>query len=76
MPFGIPQLMMAFTADEQPDWAMVDARDRRSASRRCSKRRDRADIPVPTVVPGANAWQGGGRSAQTRLEEVELRNRR
>jgi hypothetical protein len=76
VPLGIPQLMMAFTADEQLDWAMVEARDRRYGVSTMQKRRDRADIPVPTVLPGANAWQDGGRSAQTRLEQVELRNRR
>lgn len=76
VPLGIPQLMMAFTADEQLDWAMVEARDRRHGVSTMQKRRDRADIPAPTVLPGANAWQDGGRSAQTWLEQVELRNRR
>jgi hypothetical protein len=68
-PYGIPRLMMAFTADGQADEAMIADRDRRLGVSTLRKRVSRADIPTPTVVPGANAWESG-RTVQTRLEEV------
>lgn len=70
-PYGIPQLM-AFTADGQADTAQVAARDRRLGVSAERRRRSRADIPTPDVVPGANAWEGG-RVVQTRLEERDVR---
>ena len=39
-----------------------------------AKRRHRADIPVPDVVPGANSWERG-RVVQTTLEERPVRGR-
>lgn len=71
-PYGIPQLMMAFTADGQTDQALVDARDRELGTSAERKRQKRADIPVPDLVPGANPWESG-RSLQTRLEEVDFK---
>lgn len=71
-PYGIPQLMMAFTGDGQADEAMIQERDRRLGSSTLRKRRSRADIPVPDVVSGANPWQGG-RTVQTRLEEMDFK---
>lgn len=70
-PYGIPQLMMAFTDDGQANQAMIEERDRRLGYSTPRRRRRRADIPVPDVVSGANAWEGG-RIVQTRLEEVDL----
>ena len=69
-PYGIPQLMMALTGDGQADEALIRDRDRRLGVSTAHKRRDRADIPVPEVVPGANSWESG-RTLQTRLEEVD-----
>ena len=71
-PYGIPQLMMGFTADGQAHDAMVDARDRRLGISTSRKRRNRADIPVPSVEPGANFWESG-RTVQTRLEEKDFK---
>lgn len=71
-PYGVPQLMMGFTADGQADAAMVDARDRRLGLSTAERRRRREDIPMPQVAPGANAWESG-RSVQTRLEEVAFK---
>lgn len=68
-PYGIPQLMMGFTEDGQADPAMIAARDRRLGVSTEKRRRNREDIPVPTLVPGANSWETG-RTAQTRLEEM------
>jgi len=67
-PYGIPQLMMGFTEDGQADPAMIAARDRRLGVSSERRRRQREDIPMPDLVPGANAWRSG-RTVQTRLEE-------
>ncbi len=63
--------MAGFTADGQVNETVLDARDgrfRRSWRKRC---RDRAAIPMPEALPGANGWQSG-RTAQTRLEELDF----
>ncbi|UOR07543.1 OBAP family protein [Hymenobacter aerilatus] len=59
LPYGGPQLMMGFTQDGQIDTAMVGQRDRRMKISTAEKRRQRADIPAPDVLPGADAWQQG-----------------
>lgn len=64
--------MMAFTADGQADEGAIRDRDRRLGVSSQDKRRKRADIAMPEVVPGADCWESG-RSVQTRLEEVELK---
>src|ERR1044071_4609179 len=45
--------------------------DRRLGISTAHKRQNRADIPDPEVLPGANSWQSG-RTVQTRLEEVDF----
>lgn len=72
LPLGIPQLMMGFTADGQLDPARTAERDRRLGTDMAEKRRARAEIPVPQVAPGANAWEGG-QTPQLRLEQVPVR---
>ncbi|GGK05178.1 OBAP family protein [Pseudomonas matsuisoli] len=59
LPLGVPQLMMGFTADGQADPQMVDQRDKRMGIDFRKKRKQRADIPMPAVAPGADAWQQG-----------------
>lgn len=59
LPRGMPQLMMGFTADGQADPAMVAARDARLGISSEDKRTRRADIPVPAIEAGADAWQQG-----------------
>jgi len=71
-PFGIPQLMMGLTADGQADESLVHERDRRLGISTAHKRRDRADIPVPEVLSGANPWESG-RTVQTRLQEMDFK---
>ncbi|MBV9747738.1 MAG: DUF1264 domain-containing protein, partial [Acetobacteraceae bacterium] len=71
-PYGIPQLMMGFTADGQAHEPAVDARDRRLGISWRQRREDRAGIPMPRVEPGANSWESG-QSVQTRLEAVTLK---
>jgi hypothetical protein len=72
-PFGIPQLMMGFTEDGQASEPMVRDRDRRLAVSSAERKADRADIPMPAVDPGANAWRTG-RTLQLRLEDVPVKN--
>jgi hypothetical protein len=59
LPLGMPQLMMGFTADGQADAALVADRDRRFGIRSQDKRKDRADLPAPTIDRAADAWQQG-----------------
>ncbi len=71
-PYGIPQLMMGFTEDGQANAAMIESRDSRLGVSSLRRRRDRAGIPMPTVMPGANFWESG-RTVQSRLEETNFR---
>ena len=71
-PYGIPQLMMGFTADNQINQERLQDRDRRFGVSSSRRRRQRAAIPTPAVAAGANSWETG-RSLQTRLEEVGIR---
>jgi hypothetical protein len=59
LPLGVPQLMMGFTRDGQSDPDMVSARDARLGIDSEEKRKRRADIAVPAIDPGADAWQRG-----------------
>ncbi|MBE7618510.1 DUF1264 domain-containing protein [Komagataeibacter sp. FXV2] len=59
LPLGIPQLMMGFTCDGQIRQSLLEDRDRRFGISTPDEKRNRADIPTPQIVPGANAWQGG-----------------
>ena len=71
-PYGIPQLMMGFTEDGQADEAMIEDRDRRLGVSTSQKRENRADIPTPELVPGANFWESG-RTVQTHLQEMDFK---
>jgi hypothetical protein len=73
-PYGPPQLMMGFTQDGQLDESMLAARDARLGVSWEDRRRKRYDIPVPDIVPGANAWESGT-SVQTTLMDVPFRDR-
>ncbi len=59
LPYGIPALMMGFTADGQLDPALEHARDQRLGVDTQAIRRSRESIPQPTVDPAANAWENG-----------------
>lgn len=59
LPLGIPQLMMGFTADGQADAALVTARDKGYKISSEEKKKDRADIPAPEILPGADGWKSG-----------------
>lgn len=72
-PYGVPQLMMGFTADGQANDDIIRARDARVGVSTQSKRASREDIPTPQVDPGANHWECG-RSLQTTTEDVPFRS--
>ncbi|EJL01588.1 protein of unknown function, DUF1264 family [Pseudomonas fluorescens Q2-87] len=59
LPYGVPQLMMGFTADGQVDPQLVRERDSRMGVDSEGKKRARAGIAAPAVDPGADAWQKG-----------------
>ncbi|MGA0557963.1 OBAP family protein [Larkinella sp. VNQ87] len=59
LPLGHPLLMMGFTKDGQLADSLVRQRDQRFEVSTPEKRQNRADIPTPTLVPGANAWEQG-----------------
>lgn len=59
LPLGGPVLMMGFTEDGQLKQELIDERDKRFNISTAEKRKQRGDIPMPEVVPGANAWEQG-----------------
>jgi hypothetical protein len=59
LPLGSPMLMMGFTKDGQLNQQMLTDRDKRFNVSTAEKRQQRADIPMPQVVEGANAWEKG-----------------
>ncbi|WP_053185538.1 OBAP family protein [Pseudomonas thivervalensis] len=59
LPYGVPQLMMGFTADGQIDSQLVRERDGRMGVDSEAKKRARAGIGTPAIDPGADAWQKG-----------------
>ncbi|MCI0752551.1 OBAP family protein [Teichococcus vastitatis] len=75
LPLGPPQLMMAYTAEGQLPARHIEQRDQRLGVSKEQSKQSRKDIPVPTVVEGANSWQSG-QVPQLSLQAVPLRNRR
>jgi len=59
LPMGGPLLMMGFTEDGQLKQELIDKRDKNFNISTAEKRKQREDIPMPQVVPGANAWEQG-----------------
>lgn len=59
IPFGSPMLMMGFTQDGQINPELVAERDKRFNVNTEEKKKNRQDIPMPTVDPAANAWEKG-----------------
>jgi len=58
LPLGIPQLMMAFTADGQAKANIIAERDKLYGAS-AAKKTARADIPDAKLDPGADSWQKG-----------------
>lgn len=59
LPVGSPMLMMGFTADGQLDGRLLADRDKRLNVATRKRKENRADIPLPKIEEGANAWQKG-----------------
>ncbi len=59
LPLGMPQLMMGFTADGQADPLMIKQRNERFGIDSAAKKKAREDIPMPAILPGADAWRQG-----------------
>ncbi|QJD94861.1 OBAP family protein [Mucilaginibacter robiniae] len=59
LPMGSPMLMMGFTHDGQINNQLLADRDKRFNVSTAKNKQDRADIPMPSVDPDANAWEKG-----------------
>jgi hypothetical protein len=59
LPLGHPMLMMGFTGEGQAPKELVTQRDERFKVSSEEKRAQRASIPTPAVVAGADAWMHG-----------------
>ena len=70
VPMGIPQLMMAFTADGQAKANIVAERDKLYGAS-AAKKTARADIPDAKLDPGADGWQKG-QAVQLDLKTVSM----
>jgi len=73
LPLGIPQLMMGFTGDGQVDDKLLQLRDERMKLSTADQKHNRADIPTPKVVQGANSWQSG-KTIQLQSSEHNVKN--
>ncbi|KAL4855172.1 Oil body-associated protein 1A [Chlorella vulgaris] len=74
LPYGPPQLMMAFTADGQLRQELLDERDQRYGISTADKRRQREQLQLPErVLPGADHWQSGGSVWQVTMEQVPFK---
>jgi hypothetical protein len=59
VPFGIPQLMMAFTADGQVHPRLLAECDAEYGISSEEMKKSRADIVSPAIQPGVDTWQRG-----------------
>ena len=59
LPLGAPMIMMGMTKEGQLKPGLLSARDKRFDISTAEKKKNRADIPMPTVDPMANAWEKG-----------------
>ncbi|MGK9125007.1 OBAP family protein [Olivibacter jilunii] len=59
LPIGSPMLMMGFTRDGQLKNDLLRDRDHRLGVSSRERKKQRSEIPFPTVDPMANAWEKG-----------------
>lgn len=59
LPYGPPQLMMAYTADGQIDQNIIDKRDQIYGVNTSEIRKEREDLEELPVIEGANPWTKG-----------------
>jgi hypothetical protein len=72
VPLGLPQLMMAFTADGQVDPRLLAERDRAQRVSTAEKKASRAALVTRAILPGADAWQNG---TAVQLQLLSLKTR-
>ena len=59
LPIGSPMIMMGFTKEGQIHPELLEARDKRFNISTADKKKNREDIPIPSLDPLANAWERG-----------------
>lgn len=59
LPVGSPMIMMGFTKDGQLRPELNEARDKHFNVSTLEKKKQRKEIPMPSVDPLANAWENG-----------------
>jgi len=62
LPYGVPQLMMSFTADGQLNPELQKIRDQTCAHTMDEKKKAREDIPIPDKDPMADHWMKSGKA--------------
>ena len=72
LPFGPPQLMMAFTEDSQVNWDLIKKRDEAYNTDSEERRADRADIPEPVKDLRADGWRITGKAVQFDVKEFSM----
>jgi hypothetical protein len=69
LPYGIPKILMGFTADGQVDELLLKELYSRSEVRPSDMLRKREKLPTTVIHPGANSWQQG-EVYQLKLERI------
>jgi len=69
-PYGIPNLMMAFTSDGQLNDKLVQERDDHYGISTEERRKSREDIDLPQIDPLADYWMKTGRATKLISREV------
>jgi hypothetical protein len=72
VPLGIPQLMMAFTADGQAHPQILAECDEEYRISSGEKKKSRADIVSPVIQPGVDTWQRG-EAIQLQTETIPMK---
>src|SRR5687768_2278778 len=62
LPLGSPMIMMGFTKDGQLKTDLLSDRDKRFNISTVEIKKEREEIPMPTVDPMANAWEKGAKN--------------
>jgi len=73
IPLGPPQVMMAFTSDNQVNLDLLKLKDQQDGSNYEDKKRERADIPEPALDPRADGWEKTGKAIQLDVKEVQMK---
>jgi len=72
IPIGIPELMMALTADGQARPELLKNEDHIVGSTLQERKKRREDIPVPKKVEGADNWMTTGKAPYLVLKQQDM----